>query len=79
MTIGRSARRMLLSVSVALIGAAALAGPAAAAPAGLAMWHDSSATEVGALAGPADVDHPHARAAERCGTRRHSWRGPTPP
>ncbi len=50
MTIGRSARRMLLSVSVALIGAAALAGPAAAAPAGLAMWHDSSATQVGALA-----------------------------
>jgi pseudomonalisin len=47
--IGRSARRMLLSVSVALIGAAAVAGPAAAAPAGLALWHDSSATNVGAL------------------------------
>jgi pseudomonalisin len=48
-TIGRSARRMMLFVFVTLIGAAALAGPAAAAPAGLAMWHDSSATQVGAL------------------------------
>jgi subtilase family serine protease len=48
-TIGRSARRTLLLVSVALIGAAGLAGPAAAATAGLATWHDSSATEVGAL------------------------------
>jgi pseudomonalisin len=46
---GRSARRMLLSMSLALIGAAALAGPAAAAPGGLAMWHDSSATEAGPL------------------------------
>jgi subtilase family serine protease len=40
---------MLLLVSVALLGAAGLAGPAAAAPAGLATWHDSSATEAGAL------------------------------
>jgi pseudomonalisin len=48
-TIGRSARRFLLFGSVALIGAAALAGPAAAAPAGLATWHDSSATQVGPL------------------------------
>jgi hypothetical protein len=48
-TIGRSARRMLLSVSVALVGAAAVAAPAAAAPAGLALWHDSSATNLGAL------------------------------
>jgi pseudomonalisin len=47
--IGRSVRRIVLFVSAALIGAAALAGPAAAAPAGLAMWHDSSATETGAL------------------------------
>jgi pseudomonalisin len=47
--IGRSARRMLLFVSVALIGAAAFAGSAAATPAGLGVWHDSSATEVGAL------------------------------
>lgn len=49
---GRSVRGMLLFVSVALIGAAALAGPAAAAaaaPAGLAMWHDRSATQAGAL------------------------------
>jgi pseudomonalisin len=46
---GHSARTMLLFASVALIAVAALAGPASAAPAGLAMWHDRSATNVGAL------------------------------
>jgi pseudomonalisin len=46
---GRSARMMLLFASVALIAAAVFAGPASAAPAGLSLWHDASATEVGAL------------------------------
>jgi pseudomonalisin len=46
---GRSARMMLLFASVALIAATAFAGPASAAPGGLAPWHDGSATEVGAL------------------------------
>jgi pseudomonalisin len=45
---GRSAR-LLLSVLAAMAAAVAAASPAAAAPAGLALWHDSSATKVGAL------------------------------
>jgi subtilase family serine protease len=46
---GRIARRMVLFTFVALIAGTALAGPASAAPAGLALWHDRSATKVGAL------------------------------
>ncbi len=49
MITGRSARMMLLFASVALIAAAAFAGPASAAPGGLALWHDRSAADVGAL------------------------------
>ncbi len=49
MITGRSARRLLLVASMALVAAAAFAGPASAAPAGLAMWQDRTATEVGAL------------------------------
>ena len=68
MITGRSAR-LLLSVLATLAASVAIASPASAAPAGLAVWHDSSATELGAL--PArplsvtlDVD-PAARAALR--------------
>jgi pseudomonalisin len=47
-TTGRSVR-LMLSVLASAAAAAAAAAPASAAPAGLALWHDSSATKVGAL------------------------------